>query len=80
MHIYSYLITWSFFLSHRRNELLLGSKPTIIRQAAAAASEDEKIRKFATAIVEFSQVTDPVTQYCNVTLTVRRDTNVSNVY
>ncbi|XP_068714673.1 cilia- and flagella-associated protein 54-like isoform X3 [Montipora foliosa] len=39
----------------RRNELLLGSKPTIIRQAAAAAPEDEKIRKFATAIVEFSQ-------------------------
>ena len=52
----------------------------MIRQAAAAAPEDEKIRKFATSIVEFSQVTEPVTQYCNVTLTVRWDTNVSNVY
>ena len=41
----------------RRNELLLANKPTIIRQAAAAAGpEEEKIKKFATAIVEFSKV------------------------
>ena len=42
---------------YRRNELLLANKPTIIRQAAAAAGpEEEKIKKFATAIVEFSKV------------------------
>ncbi|XP_074609756.1 cilia- and flagella-associated protein 54-like isoform X1 [Acropora palmata] len=38
----------------RRNEMLLGSKPNIIRQAVAAP-EDEKTKKFATAIVEFSK-------------------------
>lgn len=37
--------------------MLLASKPTIVRQAAAAAGpEEDKIRKFATAIVEFSKV------------------------
>lgn len=35
--------------------MLLGSKPNIIRQAVAAP-EDEKMKKFATAIVEFSKV------------------------
>lgn len=35
--------------------MLLGSKPNIIRQAVAAP-EDEKTKKFATAIVEFSKV------------------------
>lgn len=36
--------------------MLLASKPTIVRQAAAAAGpEEDKIRKFATAIVEFSK-------------------------
>lgn len=41
----------------RRNELLLANKPTIVRQAAATTGpEDEKIKKFATAIVEFSKV------------------------
>lgn len=37
--------------------MLLASKPTIVRQAAATAGpEEEKIKKFATAIVEFSKV------------------------
>jgi len=37
--------------------MLLANKPTIVRQAAATAGpEDEKIKKFATAIVEFSKV------------------------
>ena len=41
----------------RRNEMLLANKPTIVRQAAATAGpEEEKIKKFATAIVEFSKV------------------------
>ena len=35
--------------------MLLGNKPNIIRQAVAAP-EDEKMKKFATAIVEFSKV------------------------
>ncbi|CAH3193048.1 unnamed protein product, partial [Porites evermanni] len=41
----------------RRNEMLLASnKPTIVRQAVATAGpEEEKIKKFATAIVEFSK-------------------------
>ncbi|XP_027049490.1 cilia- and flagella-associated protein 54-like [Pocillopora damicornis] len=40
----------------RRNEMLLANKPTIVRQAAATAGpEEEKIKKFATAIVEFSK-------------------------
>ena len=37
--------------------MLLANKPTIVRQAAATAGPDEeKIKKFATAIVEFSKV------------------------
>lgn len=37
--------------------MLLANKPTIVRQAAATAGpEEEKIKKFATAIVEFSKV------------------------
>ena len=41
----------------RRNEMLLANKPTIVRQAATTAGpEEEKIKKFATAIVEFSKV------------------------
>ena len=48
--------------------MLLANKPTIVRQAAAAAGpEEEKIKKFATAIVEFSKVRNKlVTQYCYV--------------
>lgn len=37
--------------------LLASNKPTIVRQAVATAGpEEEKIKKFATAIVEFSKV------------------------
>ncbi|XP_032221437.2 cilia- and flagella-associated protein 54 isoform X1 [Nematostella vectensis] len=40
----------------RRNELLLANKPTIVRTAATAIGpEDEKIKKFAMAIVEFGK-------------------------
>ena len=37
--------------------LLASNKPTIVRQAVTTAGpEEEKIKKFATAIVEFSKV------------------------
>ena len=37
--------------------MLLASKPTIVRQAVATAGpEEEKIKKFAMAVVEFSKV------------------------
>ena len=54
-----------FMFCYRRNEMLLANKPTIVRQAAAAAGpEEEKIKKFATAIVEFSKVRNKqVTQH-----------------
>ena len=45
--------------------MLLANKPTIVRQAAAATGpEDEKIKKFATAIVEFSKVKTRKDNYC----------------
>ena len=38
--------------------MLMANKSTIVRQAAAGAGpEDEKIKKFATAVVEFGKVT-----------------------
>ena len=43
----------------RRNELLLANKPTIVRQGTTATGlEDEKMKKFATAIVEFGKVSN----------------------
>ncbi|PFX16137.1 Uncharacterized protein C12orf55-like [Stylophora pistillata] len=44
----------------RRNEMLLANKSTIVRQVAATAGpEEEKIKKFATSIIEFSK---PITR------------------
>ena len=48
--------------------MLLANKPSIVRQAAATAGpEDEKIKKFATAIVEFSKVKSKLTSYSSLT-------------
>jgi len=55
--VLSCLVLSYLFPYYRRNELLLANKPTIVRQAAATAGpEEEKIKKFATAIIEFSKV------------------------
>lgn len=52
-------------MHHRRNELLLVNKPTIVRQGTTAGGlEDEKIKKFATAIVEFGKVSLCLSLFC----------------
>jgi len=47
-----------FQFINRRNEMLLANKPTIVRIGTTGiGQEDEKIKRFATAIVEFGKVT-----------------------